>query len=360
MEPAAPLKARDRWRAWRNRRLADPRFQRFSWAFPLFRPIAKRRSRELFDLVAGFAYSQVLYTCVRLKIFEKLSNGPLTLEEIVDWPRPESERLLKAAIALKLIERYSDGRYGLGIHGAALVGNPWIGKFIEHHDRFYADLADPIPLLRGDAVETELRKYWAYASTSSPDATAAYTALMAASQHAVAEEILHAYDFSKHRSLLDVGGGNGTFLKAVARRYPDLELTLFDLPGVIAHVEAGPAIRAVGGNFLGDPLPQGADVVTLIRVVHDHERATVGALFTAIRAVLPPGGALIVAEPLSGIRGTEPVTDAYFNLYFAAMGSGETRDHAAIAALGRAAGFPSCRVIETRNPMLTGVVVMSD
>ena len=116
----------DRWRGVRNRLLADPRFHRFALKFPLTRPIARGRSRELFDLTAGFVYSQILYTAVRIGLFEMLAKGPLAAGEIarrIGWNIERTQRLLGAAAALKLLERFSDGRYGLGIHGAAVVGS---------------------------------------------------------------------------------------------------------------------------------------------------------------------------------------------------------------------------------------------
>ena len=76
--PQSRLPLRDRWRALRDRLLTSPRFHRWAAAFPPARPFARHESRALFDLVAGFAYSQVLAACVRLKLFEALADGPQT------------------------------------------------------------------------------------------------------------------------------------------------------------------------------------------------------------------------------------------------------------------------------------------
>ena len=70
----------DRCLAWRDRLLASPLFQRRAAAFALTRPVARRHARELFDLVAGFAYSQVLLACVQLRLFDVLAEGPQPLE----------------------------------------------------------------------------------------------------------------------------------------------------------------------------------------------------------------------------------------------------------------------------------------
>jgi demethylspheroidene O-methyltransferase len=65
--------------AARNRLLAAPAFQKFALSFPLFRPVSRQRSRQLFDLLAGFAYSQVLYATVKLGLIEMLAERPLAI-----------------------------------------------------------------------------------------------------------------------------------------------------------------------------------------------------------------------------------------------------------------------------------------
>ncbi len=55
---------------------------------------------------------------------------------------------------------------------------------------------------------------------------------MAASQPMIAQQVLSAYSFRGHRCLLDIGGGDGSFLSAVAAQAPKLRCVLFDLPAV--------------------------------------------------------------------------------------------------------------------------------
>jgi demethylspheroidene O-methyltransferase len=195
--------------------------------------------------------------------------------------------------------------------------------------------------------------------------TAAYTALMAASQSFVAEEVLAAYPrLDRHQCLLDVGGGDGTLLAAVAQQAPGLRLVLFDLPSVAERARSRFAAaglsrraRAVGGDFLSDPLPEGADIVSLVRVVHDHDDASALAILRAARRVLPDDGTLLLAEPMSGTRGAEPIGDAYFGFYLLAMGSGRPRTPDELGSLLRAAGFGRIRLVKTRTPLLVRVVL---
>jgi demethylspheroidene O-methyltransferase len=362
----------DRWRDLRDRMVISATFRERAAAFPLTRPIARRRARELFDLVGGFVYSQVLLACVRLGLFELLAAGPQTLDGLA--PRlglaPEAaERLLAAAVALRLVAHRSHGRYALGPLGAPLVGNAGLTAMIEHHALLYGDLADPVALLRGEQGHTALSEYWSYAragqpAAAAPERVAGYTALMAASQSLVASEILDAYPLAQHRCLLDVGGGDGGFLIAAARRAPALQLKLFDLPAVAARgrlrLEAeGLAARSEvsGGDFRIDPLPMGADVISLVRVVHDHDDPVVLELLRAAHKALPPAGTLLLGEPMAGTPGAERMGDAYFGMYLLAMGSGRPRSLAALERLLRTAGFRHVRPVDTHMPLQTRLIV---
>jgi demethylspheroidene O-methyltransferase len=361
---------RERWFAFRDRMLTRPSFQRLATAFPLTRPIARRSARALFDLCAGFVYSQTLLACVRLRLFDVLAEGPQSVDALarrLALPPESAARLLEAAASLDLVARRRGERYGLGSLGAALLGNPGLQPMIEHHALLYADLADPVGLLRGEQ-DTALSAFWPYAGTEQPsalssDQVARYSALMAASQSFIAHEALATFPLGGRRCLLDVGGGEGVFLSAAAKRFPDLALMLFDLPAVADRARArfadeGIAQRAsaIGGSFLADPLPRGADTVSLLRVLHDHDDATALTILRAIAAALPPGGIVLVAEPMAGTAGAEPVA-AYFTFYFLAMGRGRLRTAGELSSLLRSAGLQSPRPLKTRNTLVIRALV---
>jgi demethylspheroidene O-methyltransferase len=343
---------------FRNRLIADPKFLSFAQRFILTRPVARRQSVELFDLLAGFSYSQTLYACVRLNLIGLVGLRGIPFDALVEaskLDRDKAKVLTGAAVALGILDR--DGELLiLGPHGAALLAQPWIMRFIEHHLHFYRDLEDPVALLRGQFAEGGLRDYWRY--DAGDDGKAAYSALMAASQAAVSEQVLRAYDFGRHHSVLDVGGGSGAFLSALGARHPRVKLTLFDLPGVIALPpgDSAIAIERHGGDFRSDLLPAGRDLVTLIRVAHDHDDDVVLSVLKNIRRSCRPETVLMIAEPFAGNRSTARVTDAYFNLYFAAMGQGRTRTPAEIATLAEQAGFTAMRIWPTDMPLIAGVI----
>ena len=362
---------RDRLGALRARITARAGFRAWATRFPLTRPIARKNAAALFDLCAGFVYSQVLGACLQLQLFDLLRAGPMSADALatrLGLSIDAASRLLDAAAALDLLARRADGQYALGGLGAALVDNPGIAAMVGHHGLFYDDLRDPVALLRRGHGES-LSRYWAYAGSAPGDAAAegqsgAYSALMGASQPMVAAEVCAAYRFSRHRRVLDVGGGDGSFLRAVAAQAPRTAVTLFDLPDVAARARArfaeaglGGRAEAVGGDFRSDALPRGADLVTLVRVLHDHDDQVVRDLLRRVYEALPPGGHVLVAEPMAGAKGADHMASAYLGFYLLAMGQGRPRRAEELSAMLREAGFAEPRLVRTALPLVTSVLV---
>lgn len=370
--PETPsLSWRDRVLGWRDRLLADPAFHRFASRFWLTRPIVRREAAALFDLTAGFVYSQVLAASVRLDLFRHLANAPRTSEWLASrtgLPSREVERLLEAGEALRLFGRRSQNRWGLGQLGAAVNGTPGLPEMIRHHALLYDDMTDPVALLRTEGREASLHSYWTYAQTGvsgglSAEEVTEYSALMAASQRMLSDDILDTFSIDRFDGLLDVGGGEGEFILRAADRSRSSRLAMFDLPAVadIARRrihDAGLAsrVRAIGGDFLENGLPDGFEAISLIRVLYDHDDQTVARILSAARAALPPGGTLIVAEPMNGSGGEARVGAAYFGFYLLAMGGGRARSPQQIEAMLRAADFERIRVHSTAKPMLIRAV----
>jgi demethylspheroidene O-methyltransferase len=342
---------------YRNRWLADPKFLKFAQRFVLTRPIARQKSLELFDLLAGFSYSQVLYACVTLRVFEHVGQNAISLNSLaqkINLPLNKADLLVRAAIALDLLDGTVD-QIMLGPHGAAVLGQPWIMRFVEHHKYFYRDLEDPVAMLQGAKTQDGLADYWSYEKQTSDKS--AYSSLMAASQQAVSIQILDAYNFKPHLKLLDVGGGTGAFAEAVTTQHPHIEGHVFDLPSVV-NLGQSPTIQKHAGDFRSSALPTGMDLISIVRVIHDHDDDAVLALLKNVRAAATTNTTLLIAEPFSGHRSTARVTDAYFNLYFAAMGQGRTRTPQDIAALAAEAGFGKAKTWPTAMPLISGVMTL--
>jgi len=351
--------------------MRDPAFQRRALRIPVLRRFARRRSERLFDLLAGFTYTQTLLAFVRVGGPEALAGGPHTLEQLalrMDLAPDAARCLLDAAEALGLVTRSAAG-FRLGDLGLTLLGRPEIATLLGHDALLYDDLRLPEALLRdGRRTPTGLSRFWSYARASDPRTlpaaeAEAYSAVMAATQPLVAEQVIAAYDLSRHRRILDVGGGDGAFLRAIAPSAPAASLELFELPPVAARARAACAAAGLSGrmtvhegSFLEDALPPGADLVTLIRVCFDHDDAVVSALLGRVHAALPVGGTLLIAEPMAGLAGAERVGAVYFGWYLLAMRSGRPRRPAEFAKLLRDSGFRDITPRPVPNPLQSGLI----
>ena len=371
LPPRAPT-VRTRWVLWRNRVLGSAQFQHWAARNMLTRGVARRRAAAQFDLVAGFVYSQILAAFVEAGLLAYLNamlRSDADIAAFTGLPGDAADRLLRAAAALSLAESPQPGYWTLGQAGAELVPNAGAVAMIEHHHLLYADLAAPLALLRaGRSAPTALARFWTYAAPdgSVPEDRGAsdYSALMAATQPMVVAEIIDRFDFARHRRLLDIGGGSGMFTRTIAAAVPGLELGIFDLPAVTTEAAqrfaADPPARTIAlhpGSFKTDALPPGYDLITLVRILHDHDDQIAAALLRSIFTAQSPGGTVLIAEPMADEATAPRMGDAYFGLYLWAMGSGRPRSAATLIAMLGAAGFRSIRRINTAQPIITSALV---
>lgn len=112
------------------------------------------------------------------------------------------------------------------------------------------------------------------------------------------------FDFSKYKTLCDVGGAAGLLSLMVAQKHENIRCKSFDLPPVESiakrHIDKGglsDRIEAVSGDFFADELPK-ADVITMGMILHDWNLEKKKSLIKKAYDALPEGGAFIVVEAL--------------------------------------------------------------
>lgn len=363
----------DVWLDFREKCLTSPAFHKFALDFPLTRPIVRKRQSEVFDFVSGFVYSQILYACLKLGLLhhERIRGRGATLAdlcEITGLGPDEAFRLARGAASMRILQERHD-RFRLGDLGAALSQNDGACAMILHHDALYKDMIDPIAMLSEGRKETTLSRYWDYALNVDPTSaseveTEAYSNLMSASQQDVSEEVISSFNFSQYNRLLDVGGGQGTFTTNVSKACPELDIGVFDLPSVVEKGKqrqlAGltdPKIEFHSGSFFDDPLPEGADLITLIRILHDHDDEPAQKIINATYNALGSGGTLLIAEPMSTGGHASRISDAYFNFYLYAMGSGRPRRPEELKNMLKQAGFAYAERKSTRSAFTCSMIV---
>lgn len=319
--------------------------------------------------MTGFVYSQVLMTCAKLKIFELLRESPLTVTELstkLSMPEKSIIRLMSAAASLRLVSLRNGGQcYGLGELGAAFAGNRPATFMAEHLAVLYEDLADTTALLRGKK-DTNLSRIWTYSTETDEKGlqskdVASYTEILTETQPMFAQELFDCYRLNQHKCLMDIGGGDGAFLIQVAAQYSNLKLMLFEIPAVcdfarIRIEKAGISFRVEihEGNFFNDPIPHGADVITLFRTVIDHPDEPVLALLRGIRSALPKDGVLLIVDPMDR-RGSERIATVW-GLYGFGVGRDPVRTVEEFKHLLLKSGFSGVRLLDNPIPSVASVI----
>jgi hypothetical protein len=191
---------------------------------------------------------------------------------------------------------------------------------------------------------------------ANPEVAEIHAAAMAATSKLFDAAICQAYEFSKFRCLVDVGGGPGQLIADILSANRRLQGILFDLPHVVAHAPrllaaAGVAdrCRIQAGSFF-DTVPTGGDAYILKQIIHDCDDDRAGAILAECRKAMPADGTVLVVErllPEHARAGTE--TDLYFiDLEMLAMTpGGRERTEAEFRQLFAGAGLRLQQVVPT-------------
>ena len=170
------------------------------------------------------------------------------------------------------------------------------------------------------------------------------------------------FDFSKFKTLCDVGGATGQLSIILANRHPHLKCTTFDLPAVepiakrtIEAAGLSDRVEAVGGDFFGEPLPR-ADVITMGMILHDWNLERKKQLVEAAYDALPQGGAYIVIENIIDDARRENAFGLLMSLnMLIEFGDAFDFTGADFAAWCKEAGFREVDVLPLAGPTSAGI-----
>ncbi len=300
---------------------------------------------DIWELALGFMDSQVLLTAVKLGVFDRLDDRPLSaaqLGEATGLPRDSAQRLLNALCALGLVRKGADERYSNGPDASAQLvrgKQGYIGSMFRHVKE------DLYPLWNYFAESLmEGRSQWHRAFSGSPapteemyenpDALRSFMEGMHAITYETASEFAHSSpEPGSIETIVDLGGAGGAFLIALAERFPNLRGTVFDLPAVrpiaedfISRHNLSGRLRFHAGSFWTDPIPSGADAYALGFILHDWDEHGGSILLQKIAEAIRPGGMLIIGEYMLDDDKTGPlhVVRADLNMLVAAHGRERT------------------------------------
>jgi cyclopropane fatty-acyl-phospholipid synthase-like methyltransferase len=280
---------------------------------------AEANPDQIFQIASGFLAAKFLFVADAVGLFESLSDGPMTVEELgqrTGIPRRTIRILADAIVALGLVERTGD-RYRNGRLAGSFLGGRTPADL-----RPFLRLWDRVSYLRWARLEDAIRSDEILFKAFTDEEQKIYTAGVEAVTAGMAQALAATYDFGAHRLVLDLGGGTGSFLIPVLDRYPGVKATLFELPPVAAiarrRVGSSPfaaRIQIVEGDFFADSIPGGHDAVIVANILHNLKPDRCLELLRRARDRVSGGARLLLADFWTDPTHTKPS--------FAALMAGE-------------------------------------
>src|SRR5919197_5154391 len=265
----------------------------------------------------GFWSSKVLLSAVELGVFTILGDRKLTgaelAEEIGMHPRGVSD-FFDALVAMKFLQRAGDGlaaRYSNTPETALYLdrnSSRYIGGILEMLNARLFRFCNGLPeALRTGKPQNEIKhgeKGMFEELYSDPARLEQFLDGMTGLSRLNFEAFAGKFDFSRFKTLCDVGGATGLLSIEVAKRHPHMRCISFDLPVVepiakrhIAAAGVSDRVTTASGDFFIDPLPK-ADVITMGMILHDWNLEKKMQLIRAAYDALPAGGAFVAIEAL--------------------------------------------------------------
>lgn len=236
-------------------------------------------SREkLLTILSGDWVARSVYVAAKLEIADHLLAGPMRLEELGQAVGADPESLRRLIHLLQshgifevleggevqntfasatLAKSHPDSLYHITLFYGEEVHSAWKELFLavkSGKTAFYIKYQEPVFSYFKNHKERALL----------------FQAAMREKTKGVAASALEAFDFGAYRKVIDIGGGEGQFIEAVMRAYPEVHGTLFELPEVIQRVKESKTLTfpLIEGDFFSS-VPKGADLYILKSILHD-------------------------------------------------------------------------------------------
>jgi precorrin-6B methylase 2 len=265
----------------------------------------------------GFWGSKVLLTAVEFGLFTRLGSRRMTGSELVGelelHPRANPD-FFDALVALGFLDRDGNGPSAqyfntpAGSHFLDRNSPRYVGGILEMLNarlfKFWHDLPEALRTGKPQNEEKHGQKGIFEALYAELPKLEQFMGAMTGLSRINFEAFADKFDFSRYKTLCDIGGATGLLAIEVAKRHPHLTCTSFDLPAVepvakksIAAAGLQNRVTTAAGDFFKNPLPK-ADIITMGMILHDWNLEKKMGLIRAAYDALPPGGAFVAIEAL--------------------------------------------------------------
>lgn len=318
------------------------------------------------ELLGAFRRSKTMFAAVTLGVFDALSGGPRSLDELAGKIGADAdalERLLDACVGLQLLCRRGD-RYE-----NAPVAATYLTSASPHRLTGYINYSNEVMWQLWSHLEDAVREGthrwkqtygWDGPIFSHFFKTDAAKREFLMGMHGFglisSPAVVDAFDLGRFTRFVDLGGATGHLAIAACRRWPHLCGVVFDLPEavplageIVRAASASDRIEIVAGDFFSDPLPPG-DLFALGRILHDWSEEKILILLRRIHDALPPGGAVLVVEKLLSDDKSGPPWAQLQNLNMLTCTEGKERTLGEYETLLKQSGFADVTGCRTPSP----------
>ena len=310
--------------------------------------------------------SQTLLTANRIRLFDALADGPRSPAEVAAALQLDARAtalLLRACAGLGLLLE-EGGRFANTPTAATFLVSrspAFMGNVLRYSDQLYSTWGGLEQSLRTGQPALPAQAYLG----DDPARTRAFVVAMHERALGIARALVPILDLAGRRSMLDVGGGPGTYSVLLTERFPGLRAEVLELPGVaavarelVAAAGAGDRVTLRDGDYHEADFGSGRDVVLMSGMFHRETESACRSLIARGAACLETGGLLVVSDVFTDPGGTQPTFAAMFglNMMLTAADGGVHAD-ADVKHWMADAGFRDMRVVPLPPPMPHRVVL---
>ena len=317
-------------------------------------------------LSTAYWESQTLLTANRLRLFDFLADGPRTADEVAAGLHlnPRSTALfLRACAGLGLLEQTAGRFQNMPVASVFLVSRSpaFMGKVIHYSDQLYKAWGHLEDALRSGEPALPAQSYLG----DDAERTRGFVMAMHDRALGIARALVPLLDLSGRHSMLDVGGGPGTYSVLLTERFPGLHAEVLELPGVaavarelVAAAGASERVSLRDGDYHNASFGTGKDVVLMSGMFHRETEQACRGLIERAAACLDAGGMLVVSDVFTDPGGTHPSFAAMFglNMMLTAADGGVHAD-TDVQRWMADAGFDDLRTVSLPPPMPHRVVM---
>ena len=303
--------------------------------------ILRRDIERLYLVFGGHIFFQTLRTAVRLGLFTLLSReGPLTRQEIAKrlGIAEQPARIVVLGLTVAGLLRKRGRRYSNSYLAGLLLdeNSPRkITAYVElQHRAMYKGLYWMLESVR-EYRTVGLKEFQGDEPTlyerlaHDPEVEKIFQDAMQELSVQANADMAAFVDLTGVRHLVDVGGGDGTNIIALAKRWPGLRATVFDSPTVceiarknIATSGLGERLAAIPGECFSDPFPQDADCLMFGHFFTIWGEKKDREILQKCYASLRSGGKVIIFNMMQHDDESGPFSAAVGSPYFLSLATG--------------------------------------